>query len=394
MKKASNGNNILYVIPYFVPAWSYGGTVKVSYDFAKELIRLGYKVTVVTTDALDDKLRNKVLKENIDGINIIRFKNVSNYLAKHHNLYTPIGFKKWLKNNINSYDVVHVHEIFTYQSIITTKRCSQINKPYVVQPHGSLYRFATESRLNHLKHFVIKRFKSLLLNGNKIIVLSEEEKMSILDIFPQIKTKIKIIPNGINLSEFKDIKKVNLHEIYKIPQKNKVIVFIGRIKYVKGIDISLNALSKLKNDIKFTFLIIGPDEGEKRNLEVLSEKLGLKNNVIFTGLLSGVRKLETLKSADISLLNSRSEGLPTTLLESAALGVPIVCSKESNLPEVDKFNAGYIVHNVEETAQKIRLILEDDILQKKLSQNTLNLADNFNLTKCSQLLDELYRSVI
>jgi len=110
----NKNKKILYVIPYFAPAWSYGGPVKVSFDFAKELVKLGYSVTVVTTDVLDSKQRVKKLHEKIEGINVIRFKNINNKLAKNFNFYTPIGLVKWLKKNIQSFDIVHIHEFFRY----------------------------------------------------------------------------------------------------------------------------------------------------------------------------------------------------------------------------------------------------------------------------------------
>ena len=70
---------ILQVIPYFVPAYSYGGPVKVCFDISKELVKRGHQVTVATTDTLDGDNRILKLEEEIDGINILRFKNFNYY---------------------------------------------------------------------------------------------------------------------------------------------------------------------------------------------------------------------------------------------------------------------------------------------------------------------------
>jgi len=381
---------ILYVIPYFVPAFSFGGSVKVTYDFAKELTRLGYDVTVATTDVLDSNSRNKKLSEKIDKINIVRFKNLSNKLARNLNFYTPIGFNKWLKQNIEKFDIVHIHELFTYQTIVAGSICRKKKKKYFLQPHGSLFLTARKSRFYLLKSFIIKKLAPLVTFSSAIIALNEKEKRNILKVYPLLEQKIKIVPNGLDMNEFKSIKKIDLYKQYCIPQKNKIIAFIGRIKFVKGLDISLKVLANLKDKLNFTFLIIGPDEGEKDNLEALAKTLNINDRVIFAGLMSGVKKLQTLKSADLSLLNSRSEGLPTTLLESAALGLPVVCSRESNLPELDFYHAGFIVRNVKESADKIKQILTNDYLRKKLSCNALKLAGSFDLKKCAQTLRKIY----
>ncbi|AKM82210.1 MAG: glycosyl transferase group 1 [Berkelbacteria bacterium GW2011_GWE1_39_12] len=392
MNKASENKKILFVIPYFAPAWSYGGPVRVTFDFAKELTRMGNSVTVVTTDVLDSKQRNKKLREKIEGIQVIRFKNFNNKLAKNFNLYIPVGMKKWLDLNIKNYDVIHIHEFFTYQSIITGRICHKLNKKYVFQPHGSLFSAARKSKFYTIKNFIIKRFASLALNSSAVIVLNEKEKKGVLEILPQIKSKIEIVPNGLDLSEYWNIKPADVRKSYGIPHKDKIIVFIGRIHRQKGLDISLKVLSKIKDRLSFTFLIIGPDEGERANIERLARRLGLQDRIIFTGLLSGIKKLEILKSADLSLLNSRSEGLPTSLLESAALGLPIVCSLESNLPTVEKFKAGFVVKGESKAAESIKIILKDGNLHSKLSKNALKLAESYNIKDLAIILKDIYNT--
>jgi glycosyltransferase involved in cell wall biosynthesis len=384
--------NILYVIPYFVPAWSYGGPVKVSYDFSEELIKRGNRVTVITTDVLDNNTRNRKLYEKINGIKIFRFKNISNFLAKKFNFYAPIGLRRWLTNNIHKFDIVHVHEIFTYQSIIASRSCQKKGIPYVIQPHGSLHPAAMRPRFLVLKHLIIKYFALLVRSSKAIIVLTEKEQKSVAALYPHVKQKIMIAPNGLDVDELKKVKPIDVHAKYKIPQKHKIIVFIGRIHYKKGLDIVLRSLNLLKNKLSFTFLIIGPDEGQKDNLQKLSRKLKLEKRIVFTGLMSGNTKLATLKGADLSILLSRSEGLPTTLLESAALGLPIVCSKESNFTEVENFGAGFIVKNIRQAAAAVKNILSDRQLQARMSNNALKLAAQFDIAKCTDTLIKIYGS--
>jgi glycosyltransferase involved in cell wall biosynthesis len=94
-----------------------------------------------------------------------------------------------------------------------------------------------------------------------------------LKIYNSLKNKTTILPNGLKLNKFKKVSKIDLWKKYNLPQENKIIGFIGRIQYIKGLDISLEILNKIKKEINFTFLIIGPDEGQKSNFQRQAKKL-------------------------------------------------------------------------------------------------------------------------
>lgn len=386
---------ILQIIPYFIPAYSYGGPVKVCFDLSKELVARGHKVTVSTTDTLDGKNRINSYKEKNNGIDIIRFKNISNYLAKNFNCYSPIGFYSWAKNNINNYDIVHCHDFFTYQNIITSYFCKKYNIPFIIQPHGTLSPIRQKARFKRVKYFFIKLFNSTLNNSKYIVALTKQERKEILTVDNNSSNKIKIIPNGLNIKEFENIKQVDLHKKYSIPNENKIIGYIGRIQYIKGLDISLEILSKLKNKINFTYLIIGPNEGEKEKLETLIKKLKLQKNVIFVGILSGAEKLETIKSCDIFLFTSRSEGLPMTILEIAALGVPQILSANCNVPEIAQFGAGKVfeLSAANKLPSSIVNIINNTGKLNNMSTNAIALSrQKFNLKIICTRFENIYKT--
>ena len=95
-------------------------------------------------------------------------------------------------------------------------------------------------------------------------------------------------------------------------QKEKLIIFVGRLEYVKGCDIFLRALALLKLD-DFKLLVLG-DGSQKQSLQSLSQKLGLKN-LEFLGAVSDIQNY--YKKAKIIVSSSRFEGLGNALIESA-----------------------------------------------------------------------------
>ena len=382
---------ILEVIPYFIPAYSYGGPVKVCFDLSKQLTKRNYKVTVATTDTLDGKNRIKKLEENIEEIKIIRFRNISNSIAKNFNGYLPFGFYFWAKKNIQNFDVVHCHDFFTLQNIVVAHFCKKYSIPFIIQPHGTLSPVRQKAKFKIIKKIFLKLFKDVLKNSKNIIALTENEKTEIISIDSNLENKITVIPNGLRMKEFENIKKIDLHEKYNIPKENKIIGYIGRIQYIKGIDISLEILAKLKNKINFTYLIIGPDEDEKKNLENKIKKLHLENNVIFAGILSGKEKLETIKSCDIFLFTSRNEGLPMAILEIAALGVPQIISKNCNVPEIEKFGGGFefSLNKKNKIAGKILEILSNQEDRTSLGKKSTNIIkEHFSLEKSVSRLED------
>ena len=352
--------NILIIIPYFIPAYSYGWPVKVAYDHAIWLIKQWYSVTVVTSDALDAKNRNKVLNETIDWIKIIRFKNLSNYFAKFYNLYLPFWLNKWLKNNIKNFDIVHIHDFFTVFTILWAKYAYQNNIKYFIQPHGTLSSVRIDSRKKHIKLFIIDRFKNIVNNSAWILALTNQEKSEIYSLYKN--NNIKILANWLYLNNFSKLNKIDLHKEYNLDPNIKIITFLWRIQYIKGLDISLKVLAELNKCFKdWVFLIIWPDEWEEEKLAQLSEKLWISNKIIWYWLENTKRKYDLLYSSDLFLFNSRNEWFPMTILESIACELPVVISKWCNLLEILNYKAWEIVDNndFENIIKKIKYMLEN-----------------------------------
>jgi len=215
---------LLVVIPYFVPAWSYGGPVKVAYDHCVWLIKRWRDVTVLTTDALDAENRIRAKEEVIDGINIIRFRNLSNYLAKFHNLYLPWWMKSWLKKNIRQCDVVHIHDILNFPAWWGMKYAHVNKVKYFLQPHGILSSVRLESKKMFIKQWILKRMKSLFDQASWFLALTKQEKIEI----EQFTTNqyVHILPNGINRKEFESIHTIDIRKKYWLRNSTTIFSFL------------------------------------------------------------------------------------------------------------------------------------------------------------------------
>ena len=121
--------NILQVIPYF--AFKRGGDVNVCYNLSKQLTSMGHNVTILTTTFEYNK-EDTDLVDNLTMVPIDYEFNLALFI------YSP-KMKKWLDKNITKYDIIHLHELRSYQNNIVIKYAKKYNIPYVLQPHNKTY---------------------------------------------------------------------------------------------------------------------------------------------------------------------------------------------------------------------------------------------------------------
>jgi glycosyltransferase involved in cell wall biosynthesis len=149
---------------------------------------------------------------------------------------------------------------------------------------------------------------------DKIITVSEKTKSDLWNIKPS--EEAVVIPNGIDLEE--------INRIEPSPSKSDII-FVGRLIKEKKADLLIKSLTTAKNtfpDIKCTIVGEGP---EKDHLEKLTNELGLKDNVIFTGFLEDYQDvIAHMKSSKVLALPSVREGFGMVVMEANACGVPVV----------------------------------------------------------------------
>jgi len=389
---------ILQLVLYFPPAWSYGGPVRVVYEISKELVKRGHEVTVFTTDVLDKKNRNDIdtnKMQLMEGIRVHYFRNISNRLAHDQSIFLTPKLYSHLRQFIREFDVVHLHEYYSIQSILTSYYCKKYKIPYILHAHGSL----PPERGRSLRKKVFNKLvgKPILKYASRVIAISQYEKNQYLDSgIPE--DKISVIPNGLQPQDFSALpSRSDFGKKYPVGDQDKVVLYLGQLMKLKAPDILLEAfygLNKTLEHLKLVF--VGPDRGFKNVLLEQVAKLNLGDKVIFTGLLTGRDKLAAYSRADVFALPSRSEGLSTVTLEAAACGLPVVISDRCGVPEVSRYNAGEIVRcNKDELKEALKRILTDSKLAQEMGQNGRRMvAEKFSWgTIVDSLLDEYKRAI-
>lgn len=382
---------ILHIIPYFSPAWRFGGPVKVAYDISRKLVENGHSVTVYTSDILDEKKRVDSAYKKIEGIDVYYFRNLSTYAAMRKIYITP-SLLSALKD-IKSFDVVHVHGNRTTQGPLIHYFLKRGSVPYVVQSHGGL----PNDNMAILKRFYDILFGNrLLTDAAKVIALTPMEAKQYQNIgIPE--TKIEIVPNGLDLSEYNVLPPKNsFRKKLSIGFNQKIVLYLARINRIKGVDILVRAFANLVERLDDVILVIaGPDDGYLSDLKVLVNTLKIRDKVLICGPLYGKDKIEAFVDADIYVLPSRYEAFGISVLESIACRTPVIltenCGLASNLQNkvgiVTKADPKYLSDSLFE-------LLVNQHKQELFRENCCALGEEISLSKITSKLEEIYTNIV
>jgi len=185
---------------------------------------------------------------------------------------------------------------------------------------------------------------------------------------------IEIIPNGVDLEVLSPLPPPEEH----FPEAT--LVFLGRLKRYKRVDLLLRAVAALvRRGISCRLLVAGRGDDQPR-LEALRESLGLTEHVDFLGFISDVEKRDLLRKSWIHLLTSANEGWGISNVEAAACGTPTIASDVPGLRDsVVDGQTGFLVPHgdVEALSRRIEELLGDEEERKRLGVGARSFAEGF-----------------
>ena len=380
--------------------WEYpprivGGIARVVHDLSKRLIKDGHDVTVVT-------YREGELPyyENDKGVEVYR---VDNYMI------TPNNFIDWIMQlNFNlvakaseliakegNFDVIHAHDWLVANAAKTLKHAYNI--PLVSTIH------ATESGRNSGIHDETQRYINdtewmLTYESTEVIVNSNFMKGHIQGLFGLPFDKINVIPNGINLTNFNGIERDYEFRRQFAFYNEKIILYMGRLVYEKGIQHLIAAMPKILDNYHDAKLIIAGKGGMIDELKAQVEYMGISNKVYFTGYLDVKQVQKMYKCADVAVFPSTYEPFGIVALEAMLAGVPTVVSDVGGLNEIVEHGVTGMksyAGNSNSIADSILTLLYDHALAAKVAKNAkAKVKELYNWNKIAQDTHFTYQKAI
>jgi len=179
--------------------------------------------------------------------------------------------------------------------------------------------------------------------------------------------KIKVIPNGVDLSKFFPVSKLETRKKNDLPSDKKIILSVGRLVESKGFNNLIRAIKETKRPDLY-LIIIG--EGPYRNrLEELIRSLKLEDQIKLLGEKSYGELHKWYSVADLFCLASLREGCPNTVLEALACGIPVIIMKEWQLLKIVNENNSILLssNKPEEIAKAIEKVLKREWDKERIS---------------------------
>ena len=221
--------------------------------------------------------------------------------------------------------------------------------------------------------------------ANKIITDSENTKKDILERFNVKPEKIEVIYIGVG-EEFVEKEKDELEYLYSkfnIPKDKKILMYVGNLKPHKNLETLLEAFAKIEDKEECCLILVGKAFEKYNVLEEKEISLGIRNNVIHTGIVSRDELVDLYNLADLFIFPSLYEGFGLPILEALACGTPVICSNTASMPEVGGDVVEYInPYDVEEITLKIKQSLVK--LNKYKKEELINYSKKFCWTDCKK----------
>jgi glycosyltransferase involved in cell wall biosynthesis len=282
--------------------------------------------------------------------------------------------------------LIHAHEFTgnTYGSLVA----KLAGVPLVATVHGKSYY--SEQCKRRLAYRAVSRVATM-------VAVSEDLKRFITGTVGVPAGRIKVIYNGQEiLPQIRQEEKARLRGEFGLGENESVVGVVGSLYPVKGHEYLLAAVPQvLKTHPRTKFLIVGRGDLDAPLKEEV-KRAGLEKQVRFLGFREDVAALLSLM--DIFVLPSLSEGLSIALLEAMAAGIPVVATNVGGNPElVVDGETGYSVppRDADALAAKLRLLLGDKCLAKKLGENgQKRVQQKFSLQAMADNYQELYESCL
>ena len=341
-------------------------------QLTREFARNGIEVDVFTRyhDPDDPKI-----VELEDGARVIHLK-AGSYEAAKEDLFDYIPeflseLYSFQKTEGTTYDLVHSHYWLSGRVGMTLSRTW--NVPHVATFH-TLAQTKLRARVGEREPARRSKVESLVMrDADAIIVSTEEEKQDAVRLYDAHPQKIKVIPAGVNLDTFKPVNQSIARQRVGIHEK-QVILYVGRIEPLKGIDVLLEAAALLDRSDDIRVLIVGGSPGndaELGRLKALTTELGIESMVTFTGAIKQNKLPDYYSAADVFVLPSHSESFGLAALEAMACGAPVVVSRVGGLKTfIDNGETGYLVpwRCPEPFVQRLEMLLANPLLREAMGR--------------------------
>ncbi|MFH1656816.1 MAG: glycosyltransferase [Candidatus Nealsonbacteria bacterium] len=389
-------------------------------ELSKRLGQMGWSVDIFTRLT---RKRKKMVKSYGKNVNIIYLKAGARYFIPKEEVLDKLpeflgNFLTYTEENKLNYNIVHGNYYLGGWVASQIKRV--LNIPMVETFHSlghvrcrALEKFGEEN--NNIEKFEkrLRKEEEIMKTTDRIIATSPSEKKDLMHYYNfELENKIKIIPCGVNLKRFRKTNLKNARNYINFPKKDKIIIYIGRIDWRKGIETIIRAfplvlkkLSEFEENLKI--IVIGgkigkrgnpADKQEIKRLKNIAQELGIEKKVLFLGKKDQEKLRYYYSASNVFVTSPYYEPFGMTALEAMRCGAPIIVSNIGGLSCIiqnRKTGLFFPPGNHKILSKKIIEILTNNELKNKLTINAEKIVkENYGWENVSSQISKLYQELL
>jgi D-inositol-3-phosphate glycosyltransferase len=388
-----------------------GGLEVYVMELSKSLIKQGYIVDIYTRSQHED---NQLIVEIIPGLRLIHLPAGPKQIIDKKQLaqYIPEfvdSFVSFTKQYNLTYDIFHCHYYLSGLVGLAINKKTGLSVPIVMYFHtlALMKNLVARDELEKEEKERICAEFTLVKEAAHIITPTESE-MSYLEYLYQADTsRMTIIPPGVNTSFFKPMEKAQAKQMIGAKKEDKILLFVGRIEPLKGIDMLLYALKVLVTrnpELSVCLWIVGGDILQKKELwskqlqllQQLKEILHLSTRVRFVGQKTQEELPDYYNAAEMVIMPSHYESFGMVTLEAMACGVPVITTNVAGVSQlIDKKHTALItsVNNPLLLASQIKYLLTDESAHTQISQDLYKKAQGLSWEIVVKKIIDVYESI-
>lgn len=355
-------------------------------ELSKELARSRHLVDIYThqADKNSPKIVNVTKNLRVIHIPVDKLKNIRKFKA---------NLDKFIREEKLTYDLINCHYYLSGLIGLNLKKKYQIPVTITFHTLGLMKNLVSQQETDP------ERISSEILltkKADKVIATSDADAKYLLTLYHTSPTKLFILSPGINHELFKPIEKIQAKKTIGANPKHKLILFVGRIKPLKGLDVLLYALKILihKNpDLKFCLWIVGGKKGvESERLKKIRKLLQISTFVKFVGEKRQEELPFYYNAAEMVIMPSQYESFGIAALEAMACGIPVIATDVTGVSDLFNEKQASLITSASNPillAEKISNLLSDEAQRKKLSEEVLSKVKNLSWKKAAAKFEDM-----
>ena len=382
-------------------------------ELARELGRRGISVDVFTRWREKDDPRIQQLGDNARVIHIPSgpmgywpkmdvYEHLDEFTAKVEQYVSDEGLR---------YDLIHSHYWLSAEVARTLAPRWGVPRIQMFHTLGLVKREVMDEDIDGESDVRVTIEKRAMRESAAVTAASEIEVAELVDLYGADPAKLHIIPCGVDLNVFRPMRQSDAREALGRDQCERIVLFVGRIEQIKGIDVLLRALGllffrhpELRNDV--CLLVVGgaldpnddsPEIEKIEELQRLVHQHRMEANVSFVGSMDQQRLALFYAAADVCAVPSLTESFGLVALEAMACGTPVVGTRVGGLQTlIDHGESGLLVPagDYQALAESIAKVLTDHRLRMHLAHGARDRAEHYSWRSVGDRVDALYTKIL